>query len=158
VNQPQMNQAPVDQAQVNPTMLAVDTSVAIPLLLKPHKMHNQVSAWAAGKELRLCGHALLETYSALTRMPVDYRVTAQEAVQAIDSRFAAALELRVDTFWETHRRLAARGVFGGATWDGLVALAALQHDAVLVTRDARALATYDALGVTTEVLRDDVQL
>jgi len=44
---------------------------------------------------------------------------------------------------------------GDATYDGLVALAAREHGAILVTRDARARSTYEALGVGTEVLVDD---
>ena len=42
---------------------------------------------------------------------------------------------------------------GGAVYDGLVALAARENDAVLVTRDARARATYEAVGTSVEILR-----
>jgi predicted nucleic acid-binding protein len=53
---------------------------------------------------------------------------------------------------EAHRELADNDVAGGATCDGLVALAARDHGAVLVTRDARARSTYETLGVAVEVL------
>jgi hypothetical protein len=36
---------------------------------------------------------------------------------------------------------------GGAVYDGLVALAAMEHGVALATRGARARGTYDALGV-----------
>jgi len=39
------------------------------------------------------------------------------------------------------------GIAGGAVYDALVALAALEHDAALAMRDARARATYDTVGV-----------
>ena len=42
----------------------------------------------------------------------------------------------------------------GATYDGLVALAARKHGAVLATRDARARSTYEAIGVQVELLTD----
>lgn len=43
--------------------------------------------------------------------------------------------------------LSGLGIAGGAVYDALVGLAALEHDAELATRDLRAKATYEALGV-----------
>ena len=48
--------------------------------------------------------------------------------------------------------LAAAGVGGGASYDGLVALEAAAHDQVLLTRDARAQDTYRRLGVAFRAL------
>jgi len=135
-------------------VLAIDTSVAVPLLVATHPMNDQVLRWAQGKILRLCGHALAETYSVLTRLPGTSRLAPADAVRLLESGFAEPVTLSVGAASTLPRTLATRGVYGGATWDGLVGLAALESDATLVTRDARALATYDALGVTTEVLRD----
>ena len=45
------------------------------------------------------------------------------------------------------------GCISGAVYDGLVALAARENGAVLVTRDARARATYEAVGTSVEILR-----
>ena len=135
-------------------VVAVDTSVAVPLLVASHPLNDRVLEWARDKELHLCGHALVETYSVLTRLPGTARVAPGEAVRLIDENFAEALTLPAETAQTVHRTLAGRGVWGGAAWDGLVALTALAHHAVLATRDARALATYDALGVGTVVLRD----
>jgi hypothetical protein len=42
--------------------------------------------------------------------------------------------------------LSRLGIAGGAVYDALVALAAVEHDADLATRDARARATYELLG------------
>ena len=43
--------------------------------------------------------------------------------------------------------LSKAGVAGGAVYDALVALAALEHGCVwLATRDARAKASYEAIG------------
>jgi hypothetical protein len=44
-------------------------------------------------------------------------------------------------------RLAARGVFGGASYDGVVALEAAAHGRTVLTLDERARMTYARLGV-----------
>ncbi len=103
--------------------------------------------------LGLSGHALAETYSVLTRLPGDARVDPADAVLLIDENFEF-LPLGARAARAAHREFARRGIAGGATYDGLVALAAREHGADLVTRDARARSTYEALGVNTQVLAD----
>ena len=132
----------------------MDTSVAIPLLLTSHRQHPVVTEWAAGRTLGLCGHALAETYSVLTRLPGDARVDATDAVALIDENFPASVQLGARASKSAPREFARRGIAGGATYDGLIALAARQHGVVLATRDARARSTYEAFGVETEVLAD----
>lgn len=73
----------------------------------------------------------------------------------IDDNFAESLPLGARTARAAHREFARRGIAGGATNDGLVALAARERGAVLVTRDARARSTYEALGVKAEVPADE---
>jgi predicted nucleic acid-binding protein len=114
-----------------------------------------VAKWAQDRRLGLCGHALAETYSVLTRLPGDARVHPAEAVVLIDENFAEPLQLGARAARAVHREFAREGIAGGATYDGLVAVAARARGAVLVTRDARARSTYEALGVSTEVLADD---
>lgn len=135
--------------------MGVDTSVAVPLLVASHPRHAALATWAKGRVLGLCGHALAETYSVLTRLPGDARVLPADAVMLIDENFTVPLQLGVRAARTAHRQLAQRGLAGGATYDGLVALAAREHGVLLITRDARARATYEALGVSTEVLADD---
>lgn len=120
-----------------------------------HRRHALVAKWAKGRVLGLSGHALAETYSVLTRLPGDARVDPVDAVALIDDNFPETLLLGARAARAAHREFARRGVAGGATYDGLVALAARERGAVLVTRDARARATYEALGVRTEVLAVD---
>lgn len=135
-------------------LLAVDTSVAVPLLVASHQAHRSVRSWAAGKTLHVSGHALGETYAVITRLPGDARVAAADARTLIDDNFSDPLLLSLAQSGSVHRRLADAGVLGGATYDGMVALAAQENAAVLATRDARAKATYDVLGVRTEVIPD----
>lgn len=136
---------------VKPTV-AVDTSVAVPLLVASHQDHAQVVAWAKGRTLSLSGHALAETYAVLTRLPGDARVSAPDAILLIDENFATPLILSTQGAADAPRELAGKGVVGGATYDGLVALAAREHGATLSTRDARARSTYEALEVAAEIL------
>lgn len=114
-----------------------------------------VAKWAKGRTLGLSGHALAETYSVLTRLPGDARVAPTDAVALIDDNFPDSFPLGARAARGAHRELARRGIAGGATYDGLVALAVREHGAVLVTRDARARATYEALGLSTQVLADE---
>jgi len=131
---------------------AVDTSVALPLLVASHPDHTRVLAWAKGRRLSLSGHALVETYAVLTRLPGDARLAATDATMLIDENFLEPLVLSAGGVRNAHRELASRGVVGGAAYDGLVALAAREHGVVLATRDARARSTYEALGVTVELI------
>jgi hypothetical protein len=48
--------------------------------------------------------------------------------------------------------LAGAGVFGGAGYDGLVALEAAAHGRTLLTLDERAQSTYRRLGVPFRVI------
>ena len=133
-------------------VVAVDTSVAIPLLVANHRQHAQVAAWAQGRTLCLSGHALAETYAVLTRLPGDARVSAKDAVQLIDENFAQPLVLPSAVARRFHRECAGKGVTGGATYDALVALAARERGVPLATRDARARSTYEAVGAVIEQL------
>lgn len=131
---------------------AVDTSVAVPLLVAAHGAHDAVASWARGRRLGLSGHALTETYAVLTRLPGDARVRPADAVALIDDNFVEHMVLSPETAAGAHRELARLGVTGGATHDGLVALAAREHGVVLTTRDGRARPTYDAVGVRVETI------
>lgn len=132
--------------------VAVDTSVAVPLLVAGHEHHAEVAAWASGRTLCLTGHSLAETYAVLTRLPGDARLSAPDAVRLIDENFKQPLALSARASRVFHRECAASGVTGGATYDALVALAAREHELPLATRDARARSTYEAMGVVVEQL------
>lgn len=131
---------------------AVDTSVAIPLLVASHEAHDLVTSWASGHVLSLGGHALAETYAVLTRLPGDARVAPSDAVALIEDNFAEHAALPRVLGSEIHRELAQHGIAGGATYDAMVALAARAHGAVLATRDGRARSTYEVLGAQVEVI------
>ena len=132
--------------------IAVDTSVAIPLLMASHRSHVTVVEWWKGRDVALSGHALAETYSVLTRLPGDARLTPEDAARLIESRFSAPLVLSARQSQSLPGTLAALGIAGGAVYDAMVALAALEHSTFLATRDQRAKSTYDLIGVTVEIV------
>jgi toxin FitB len=126
--------------------VAVDTSVAIPLLVRSHHHHAAVVRWWGGQQVALSGHALAETYSVLTRLPGDARLAPADAARLLDARFSSPLMLSASRSRKLPDTLSRLGIAGGAVYDALVALAAREHDVALATRDARARGTYDAVG------------
>lgn len=129
------------------TRLALDTSLALPLLVQTHRAHAAVVRWWDGRDIALSGYALAETYSVLTRLPGDLRVAPIDAAALLSGRFSDPLLLGAEKAAHLPTLLAGLGIAGGAVYDALVALAALEHGADLATRDLRAKATYDLVGV-----------
>ena len=132
--------------------LAADTSVAVPLLLTSHSQHELVHRWWAGRELALSGHAAAETYAVLTRLPGDARLAPADAARLLRARFPRTLILGAKSAAALPQTLAGLGVAGGAVYDAMIGLAALEHDALLATRDGRARPTYEAVGVRTIIV------
>ena len=132
---------------------AADSSVTIAALLSDHPAHI-----AAADALAHCkttiAHVAAETYSVLTRLPAPHRVDANTAAAVLDNRLPATYAtLDASTYAKAPSRLAGAGVSGGATYDGLIALTALEHNLELFTRDHRAERTYRALNVPYQLLR-----
>ncbi|HEX5927366.1 MAG TPA: PIN domain-containing protein [Baekduia sp.] len=126
--------------------LALDTSVAIPLLVATHREHAAVVRWCDGRDVALSGPAVAETYSVLTRLPGDLRVLPEDAARLLRERFSAPLVLSRKAAAKLPDTLGALEISGGAVYDALVALAAAEHGAQLATRDGRARTTYEAVG------------
>ncbi len=133
------------------TPLGLDTSVAIPLLVRTHAAHSEVAAWWDGRGVALSGHALAETYSVLTRLPGDLRLTPADASRLISERFSTPLVLGTKTSRRLPAIFSALGIAGGAVYDALVGLTAVENGATLATRDDRARATYELVGADVVV-------
>lgn len=132
---------------------ALDTSVAVPLLVQAHKAHGDVTRWWDGREVALSGHALTETYAVLTRLPGDLRLAPADAARLMAARLGKPMLLGARTSANIAEVLSKLGVAGGAVYDALVALAAAEHGAELATRDLRARNTYEAVGVRVVIAR-----
>ena len=131
--------------------LALDTSVAVPLLVQTHRAHAAVVAWWAGRRVALSGHAAVETYAVLTRLPSDLRLEGSAAAALLKERFDSPLVPSGEASGRLPELLAELRIAGGASYDALVALAARESGVILATRDERARSTYDAVGVPVVV-------
>lgn len=134
------------------TQVAVDTSVAVPYVMRSHEHHREIRRALSQHDLVLTGHSLAETYSVLTRLPGDARLAPPDAGKIIDANFGPPVLPDQETAVTLPAELAARGIAGGAVYDALVGLAARDSDLPLVTRDRRAATTYSALGLTFMML------
>lgn len=132
--------------------VGIDTSVAIPLLVRTHSAHDAVHAWLSARRFALCGHAEIETFSVLTRLPGDLRLDGPSAVRLMTEGFAAVLRVDPHHPQTPAVRIAACGAVGGAAYDALIALAAVDSGVLLVSRDARALPTYRQVGADVAVI------
>ena len=109
------------------TALALDTSVAVPLLVRTHRSHTVVARWWDGRDVALSGHALAETYSVLTRLPGDLRLAPADAARLLGERFLEPLLLGSQVAGRLPDVLGGLGIAGGAVYDALVTLAAVEH-------------------------------
>ena len=74
-----------------------------------------------------------------------------DAARLLGDWFGAPLLLAAGTAARLPEVLSELGIAGGAVYDALVGLAAVEHDASLATRDVRAKATYDIVGARVVV-------
>jgi predicted nucleic acid-binding protein len=131
---------------------APDTSLAIAALLADHPAHQTASEALAACKTTIA-HVAAETYSVLTRLPPPHRAEASTAATALAERLPSKhVTLQASSHVGAPARLAAAGISGGATYDGLIAMTALEHDLELVSRDRRAARTYRALGARFQLL------
>jgi predicted nucleic acid-binding protein len=129
-----------------------DTSVAVAALLSDHPAH-QAASEALGACKTTIAHVAAETYSVLTRLPPPHRAEATTAAEALAKRLPRAhVTLDAGDHADAPTRLATAGVSGAATYDGLIALAAIEHDLELVSRDRRAARTYQTLGARFKLI------
>jgi len=134
------------------TDLLVDTSLAVPLVLASHEAHESVNASIGGRSVALAGHAAHETYAVLTRLPGDARLSPRDAVRLLNERFEPPVVLDAESARAASGILADQEIAGGATYDGLIALAARSSGRPLASRDRRAESTYRRLGLDVELL------
>jgi predicted nucleic acid-binding protein len=78
----------------------------------------------AGEAMVLAGHAVLETFSVLTRMPAPYRISPSQALRAISGDYlerGSFVALEAEAYPDLLADLAARRVAGGRTYDAVIA-------------------------------------
>ncbi|MGH2466716.1 MAG: type II toxin-antitoxin system VapC family toxin [Candidatus Limnocylindrales bacterium] len=138
---------PTDTDADSRPMVLLDTSAAIALVVEDHEDHLAVLEVVRGRRLGLAGHAWFETYSVLTRLPGGRRRSPADALRILAHDFPASVFLGEREAAQLGPDLDRSGVAGGAVYDALVAAAARQHDAPLLSGDVRARRVYESLGV-----------
>jgi predicted nucleic acid-binding protein len=132
--------------------LLLDTSAAVPFLVSDHLAHRGVFDALCGKRLGLAGHAALETFSVVTRLPDTRRMSPQGAARMLQQSFPHTVHLGAARAARMMALLAELSISGGAVYDALVAAAAVEHQRPLASRDRRALSTYASLGAEVVLL------
>jgi len=125
----------------------VDTSVAVPIVLADHQAHDETLEAVRDERLGLAGHAWFETYSVLTRLPPGARRSPEVVHALLWSDSPATRFLDATACSELSVEMARLGIAGGALYDALVGAAARAHGLPLLSRDRRARATYEMLGI-----------
>jgi predicted nucleic acid-binding protein len=132
-------------------LTAIDSSLLIPAVAPWHTEHARVDR-ALGRivELRMIGHVVLETYSWLTRNRP--RTLPRVAAGLVGALPGPLLVLSPAGHVRVLELAGTNGLMGGAMYDALIAATALEADARLLSRDERAARTYEAIGVSFELV------
>jgi predicted nucleic acid-binding protein len=131
---------------------AVDTSVVVAAFASWHEGHA-VALEALARRPKLPAHVALESFSVLTRLPPPHRVPPAVASEFLSASFSGVLlVLPARSYLELVAVVTRAGLAGGAIYDALVGATAKHAGATLLTRDRRALITYEAVGVRHELL------
>lgn len=135
-----------------PVARAVDSSVSLAAIIEDDPQH-EAAELALAESNRTIAHVAAETYSVITRIPPPIKLDADTAASVIEARLSSErVALDATQNPSAIRRLADAQISGGATYDGLIALTALDHDIELISRDHRAARIYRALGVRFRML------
>jgi predicted nucleic acid-binding protein len=134
-------------------VIVVDTSVAVPAALPEHEAHSAVLSALPREKTRALAQVVLETYSVLTRLPRSQRVPADMARRYLTETFDfPPLVLAPKGYAQVLDLAAAEGITGGAVCDAIVAATAVEAGATLLTRDRRAVTTYQQLGAAYRLI------
>lgn len=131
---------------------ALDTSVAVPLIMARHPAHLKTKNAIGDSRVALTSHSLAETFAVLTRLPADARLTPGLAAQILGSDFAVPIGIPQPILIELPSLLANSNIMGGAVYDALVGIAAAAARIPLLSRDQRALSTYRAVGAEVRLI------
>jgi predicted nucleic acid-binding protein len=128
-------------------VITADTSVVVAAFASWHEAHSSARAAVAPVE-RLVGHVLLEVFSVLTRLPPPNRASPGVVREYLARQFEGApLTLGGRAHEELLDESFRLEIRGGSIYDALIAATARRAGATLLTRDRRALQTYERMGV-----------
>lgn len=123
-----------------------DSSVLIPAVQTWHQHQRRARAELRrrlddGEQMLLAGHALVECYAVLTRLPPPLRLPPQRVLELIHASYiekGTVVALDPERYLELLATAAASGIAGGRTYDALIAASARAANAdVLLTFNVR---------------------
>ena len=133
----------------------LDASCLVPLVAEWHEHHEQTTKdyrarLRRGEHPVIPVHALLESYSVLTRLPPPLKTPPESAAEVLTKYFAnveiAGLESKLG--WFVIRSSSALDIAGGRIYDAAIAAAAAEAGAsVLVTWNVKHFLGFSLLGV-----------
>lgn len=133
-------------------MIAVDTSVVVAAFASWHDGHRAAAAVLARKP-RIPAHVLIESFSVLTRLPAPHRSPPELVEAFLGENFPRPpLSLPGAALRALVQAAVAAQVSGGAIYDALIGETAKRAGAILLTRDRRAVLTYEKLAVRHELV------
>lgn len=133
-------------------MIAVDAGVIVAAFSSWHEVHTRARD-SIGPDVAAVGHALVEAFSVLTRLPPPHRAPAPLAASFLGSAFTGAvLTLEGSELRDLVLRLPELSIVGGAVYDALIGATAAAAGATLLTLDRRALGVYERVGCQARLL------
>lgn len=120
-----------------------DTSVLVAAVLEEHQHHERsLAAFSNATRSTACcaTHNLAEVYATLTRYPGKERLSAEQALLALDAIDERLTIVALDgkDYRSALQQCAANGILGATVYDGLIAACALKAKAdVLYTWNTR---------------------
>jgi len=136
---------------------ALDTSCLVALLAAWHPRHRETAADYDGRVKRgqrpvVAGHALMECFSVLTRLPAPLAASPASVEQVLSGFLSGGVEvadMSAAACRLTISELARRGMGGGRIYDGIIALCSFQAGAaVLLTWNLSHLLSVAPPGLT----------
>lgn len=128
-----------------------DSSVLIPALAQLHPEHALCRP-QLGRLSALPAHVLLETYSWLTGQGAGVSFRPEAARAVLEALRLEIVQLPAEGYLKLIDRFASRQRSGAAIYDAQIAATAKHHGLKLLSRDRRAAATYDIIGVDYELI------
>ena len=139
--------------------VALDTSVVVELLSIGAPQHATTLACykrhlAEGTEFVLSDHALIESFSVLSRAPKPYGLPPQDARRHLQAHFGGLpiASLERGYAWDVIRHILERGQWGGRVHDAEIAMASYEAGArLLLTWNLRDFLTVAPVGLEIRV-------
>lgn len=133
-------------------MIAVDSGVIVAAFSSWHEVHDRARR-AVGQEAVPIGHALVEAFSVLTRLPAPHRAPAALVGEFLAAVFVGpVLTLDGPDLRRLVLRLPELSIVGGAVYDAVIGATAAAAGATLVSLDQRAMGVYERVGCAARML------